>query len=81
MPTDIGPPDYKTMLPPVIQRNYGMWRYHEILQPGVLMHIAQSDEALYTVRAASALRTVIATGFYDSRVATTSSFCLMTKIK
>jgi len=51
--TDIGPPDYKTMLPPVIQRNYGKWRYHEILKPGVLMHIAESGEALYTVRAGS----------------------------
>ena len=39
--TDIGPPDYKTMLPPVIQRNYGKWRYHEILKPGVLMHICR----------------------------------------
>lgn len=51
--TDIGPPDYKTMLPPVIQRNYGKWHYHEILKPGVLMHIAESGEALYTVRAGS----------------------------
>ena len=51
--TDIGPPDYKTMLPPVIQRNYGKWRYHEILKPGVLMHVAESGEALYTVRAGS----------------------------
>ena len=51
--TDIGPPDYKTMLPPVIERNYGKWLYHEILQPGVLMHIAQSGEALYSVRAGS----------------------------
>ena len=53
MPTDIGPPDYKTMLPPVIQRNYGKWRYHDILQPGVMMHVAESGEALYTVRAGS----------------------------
>jgi len=51
--TDIGPPDYKTMLPPVIERNYGKWLYHEILKPGVLMHIAQSGEALYSVRAGS----------------------------
>ena len=41
MPTDIGPPDYKTMMPPMIQRNYGKWLYHEILKPGVLMHIAR----------------------------------------
>ena len=53
MPTDIGPPDYKTMLPPVIQRNYGKWRYHEILKPGVMMHVGETGEALYTVRAGS----------------------------
>jgi len=52
-PTDIGPPDYKTMLSPLIQRNYGKWRYHEILQPGVLMHVGEAGEALYTVRAGS----------------------------
>src|SRR3989339_825466 len=51
--TDIGPPDYKTMLPPVIARNYGKWRYHEIPQPGVLVHTADSGEKLYSVRAGS----------------------------
>jgi sulfite reductase beta subunit len=39
------------MLSPLIQRNYGKWRYHEILQPGVLMHVGEAGEALYTVRA------------------------------
>lgn len=52
-PTDIGPPDYKTMLHPVIKSNYGKWRYHEILKPGVLKHVAESGEAIYTVRAGS----------------------------
>ncbi len=51
--TDIGPPNYKTMLPPVIERNYGNWLYHEILKPGVLMHVSGSGEALYSVRAGS----------------------------
>jgi sulfite reductase beta subunit len=51
--TDIGPPDYKTMLPPVIKKNYGKWLYHEILKPGVMMHIGESGDALYTVRAGS----------------------------
>ena len=30
--TDIGPPSYKNFLPPVIQKNYGKWSYHEILK-------------------------------------------------
>jgi len=37
----------------MIQRNYGKWRYHEILQPGVMVHVGETGEALYTVRAAS----------------------------
>ena len=53
MPTDIGPPNYKLMLPPMIQRNYGKWRYHEILKPGVMVHVGETGEALYTVRAGS----------------------------
>ncbi|HPY35883.1 MAG TPA: dissimilatory-type sulfite reductase subunit beta [Smithellaceae bacterium] len=51
--TDIGPPNYKKMLPPIIERNYGKWLYHEILKPGVLMHVSESGEALYSVRAGS----------------------------
>jgi len=53
MPTDIGPPDFKEFLPPVIKKNYGQWKYHEILEPGVLLHVSESGEELYTVRAGS----------------------------
>ncbi len=49
--TDIGPPHYQRFLPPIIQRNYGKWRYHEIPRPGVLVHVAESGERLYSVRA------------------------------
>ena len=48
--TDIGPPDYKDFLPQVIKENYGKWRYHEMLEPGVLVHVAESGAELYTVR-------------------------------
>jgi len=48
--TDIGPPDYHEFLPPVIKDNYGTWKYHEILEPGVLVHVAESGAELYTVR-------------------------------
>lgn len=41
------------MLPPVIKKNYGHWKYHERLQPGVLRHVAESGDELYTVRVAS----------------------------
>ena len=52
--TDIGPPHYEQFLPPVIKSNYGKWKYHEILRPGVLMHVAESGDKLYSVRAATA---------------------------
>ncbi|HPA46317.1 MAG TPA: dissimilatory-type sulfite reductase subunit beta [bacterium] len=51
--TDIGPPHYEKFLPPVIKNNYGQWRYHEILKPGVMVHVAHSGDELYTVRAAA----------------------------
>ncbi len=41
------------MLPPVIKANYGKWLYHERPQPGVLKHVAESGDALYTVRVGS----------------------------
>jgi sulfite reductase beta subunit len=51
--TDIGPPLYRDMLPPVIAKNYGKWSYHEILKPGVLVHVGESGDKLYTVRVGS----------------------------
>ena len=50
---DAGPPHYQTMLPPLIARNYGQWQYHEIPRPGVLKHVSQSGEVLFSVRAGS----------------------------
>jgi sulfite reductase beta subunit len=38
--TDIGPPHYSKFLPPVIKDNYGKWKYHQILEPGVLVHVS-----------------------------------------
>ena len=51
--TDIGPPNYERFLPPVIKDNYGKWKYHEILKPGVMVHVGESGDKLFTVRAAS----------------------------
>ena len=51
--TDIGPPHYEQFLPPVIKANYGKWKYHEILRPGVMVHVGESGDKLFTVRAAS----------------------------
>ncbi len=55
--SDIGPRPYDSFFPPVIRKNFGKWLYHEILRPGVLMHVAESGDVLYTVRCGGA-RTV-----------------------
>ncbi len=49
--TDIGPPHYDKFLPPIIKENYGKWKYHEILKPGVLVHVSESGDKLFSVRA------------------------------
>ena len=48
--TDVGPPSYDKYLPPIIRKNYGQWKYHEKLAPGVFCHVAESGDRLYTVR-------------------------------
>lgn len=51
--TDIGPPHYEQFLPPVIKKNYGKWKGHEILSPGVMVHIAENGDKIWSVRVAS----------------------------
>jgi sulfite reductase beta subunit len=51
--TDIGPPHYEKFLPPVIKENYGKWAHHEILQPGVMVHVGESGDKIFSVRAAT----------------------------
>ena len=51
--TDFGPPHFEKFLPPVIKANYGKWKYHEILKPGVMVHVGETGDKLFTVRAAS----------------------------
>lgn len=51
--TDIGAPDYNELMPPVIKNNYGKWKYHEILKPGVLVHVAESGDKVFSIRIAS----------------------------
>ncbi|MBZ0266305.1 dissimilatory-type sulfite reductase subunit beta [bacterium] len=51
--TDIGPPNFEEFLPPVIKKNYGQWKYHEIPQKGVMVHVAESGDKIYSVRVGS----------------------------
>ncbi len=48
--TDIGPRNYEEFYPPIIAKNKGKWAYHEILEPGVLVHVSETGDEVYTVR-------------------------------
>jgi sulfite reductase beta subunit len=52
--TDIGPRKYDEFYPPVIAKNKGTWLHHDVLQPGVLCHTAESGDKVYTVRCGGA---------------------------
>ena len=52
--TDIGPPHHEKLMPPIIKENYGTWKYHEVLKPGVMVHVGETGDKLFTVRAAGA---------------------------
>ncbi len=52
--TDIGPRYYADFMPPVLKNNKGKWLYHEIVEPGVLLHVAESGDKVYTVRVGGA---------------------------
>jgi sulfite reductase beta subunit len=51
--TDFGPPHYEQFLPPIVKENYGKWKYHEIIRPGVMVHVSETGAKLFTIRAAS----------------------------
>jgi dissimilatory sulfite reductase beta subunit len=52
--TDIGPRKYDEFYPPVIAKNKGKWLYHEILKPGVLVHVAESGDKIFSIRVGGA---------------------------
>jgi len=48
--TDIGPRKFDEFYPPVIKENKGKWLYHEIIEPGVLVHVSETGDEVYTIR-------------------------------
>ena len=48
--TDIGPRYYEEFYPPIIKKNKGKWLYHENIEPGINVHVAESGDELYTIR-------------------------------
>lgn len=62
--SDIGPRKYDSFFPEAIKKNFSKWLYHEILEPGVLMHVAESGGKMYTVRC-SGTRTISVTNIRE----------------
>ncbi len=52
--TDIGPRHYEEFYPEIIKNNKGKWLYHEILEPGICVHVAESGDEVYTVKCGGA---------------------------
>ncbi len=52
--TDIGPKHYEQFYPAVIKNNKGKWLYHEIIEPGILMHVSETGDKCFTVRVGGA---------------------------
>ncbi len=52
-PRDQGAPNYKEYLHPLMVKNYGKWKYHERVKPGVIKRVAESGDVLWVVRAGS----------------------------
>ncbi|MEJ2344496.1 MAG: dissimilatory-type sulfite reductase subunit beta [Gammaproteobacteria bacterium] len=50
-PIESGVPDPFQFMHPVMQRNFGQWAWHDRPRPGVLHHVSEQGEAIWTVRA------------------------------
>jgi len=46
-----GVPDVTPFLHPLLKKNYGQWAWHERPRPGVLHHVADGGDEVWTVRA------------------------------
>lgn len=46
-----GVPDNQPFLHPLMRKNYGRWRWHDRPRPGVLHHVAEGGDEIWTVRA------------------------------
>jgi sulfite reductase beta subunit len=50
-PDETGAPDPMPLMHPVMRKNYGHWVYHDHPKPGVLKHVAESGDVIWTVKA------------------------------
>ena len=48
--TDIGPPYFWQFMPPIIKKNFGKWKSHRIIRPGVIKRVSETGDVIYVVR-------------------------------
>ncbi|MBF0560550.1 MAG: dissimilatory-type sulfite reductase subunit beta [Alphaproteobacteria bacterium] len=53
-PTESGVPDPFLYMHPTMKKNYGHWAWHDRPRPGVLRHVAESGDQIWTVKAGTA---------------------------
>ena len=46
-----GSPDGFQYMHPTMRRNFGLWDYHEDVQPGVMVHVGKYGDKIWTVKA------------------------------
>jgi len=49
-PIESGCPDGFQYMHPAYIKNYGQWKYHDRPRPGVLHHVAESGDEVWTIR-------------------------------
>jgi sulfite reductase beta subunit len=50
MPDETGVPEPFQYMHPTMKENYGKWAWHDRPRPGVLHHVAQSGDEIWTVK-------------------------------
>ncbi|MBT4152898.1 MAG: dissimilatory-type sulfite reductase subunit beta [Thiotrichales bacterium] len=50
MPEETGAPSATPFMHPIMQDNYGEWKFHDRPRPGVLHHVAKSGDEIWSVR-------------------------------
>ncbi len=50
-PIESGCPDGFQYMHPSMRKNFGQWKYHEHPRPGVLLHVAENGDEIWTVKA------------------------------
>ncbi len=61
MPIESGVPDAFQYMHPLLKQNYGRWAWHDRPRPGVLHHVAESGDEVWTVRAGTSRQMDVST--------------------